>query len=145
MHEFEDNIVALESDLRDICVKVKKKGREILSEFDITIPQFNALLYLVFDGEMTLGELSAKMFLACSTITDLLDRMEKSGLVKRYKDDKDKRVYRVKVMDKGNVIIESVLQSRRKYLSDQLATLDSTKRKEMADNMALLNTLLAFD
>lgn len=142
MNQYEDLIVNVEKDLRSICVKVKNKGREILSEFDITTPQFNALLYLVFDGEMTLGELSGKMYLACSTITDLLDRMEKAQLVKRYKDEKDKRVYRVKVLEKGNEIIEQVLHHRRKFIADSLKELSTEEREVLSKHVALINELL---
>ena len=49
---------------------------------------------------MTIGELSKSMALACSTITDLIDRMEKAGLVVRKKDEKDKRVVRIEVMSR---------------------------------------------
>lgn len=139
---FDERIIGMEKDIRDICVKVRKKGREILSEFDITIPQFNALLYLVFDGEMTLGELSQKMYLACSTITDLLDRMEKAELVKRYKDEKDKRVYRVRVLDKGTALIEQVMLHRRQYISDSIGMLDEKQQLHLAQSISLLNELL---
>lgn len=142
MEDFDDRIIIMEKDIRDICVKVRKKGREILSEFDITIPQFNALLYLVFDGEMTLGELSNKMYLACSTITDLLDRMERAELVKRYKDEKDKRVYRVKVLDKGNALIEQVLRHRRQYIADSIKELSDEQQALLASSLTLLNSLL---
>jgi DNA-binding MarR family transcriptional regulator len=142
MNQYDDLIINVEKDLRSICVKVKNKGREILSEFDITTPQFNALLYLVFDGEMTLGELSSKMYLACSTITDLLDRMEKAQLVKRYKDEKDKRVYRVKVLEKGNDLIEQVLHHRRKFISDSLLEVGEEDRAVLSKHIALLNELL---
>ena len=72
--------------LREISVIVKRKGREILEEFPITPPQFTALLWLNDAGSLTVGELSQKMYLACSTITDLVDRMEKNHLVKRVRD-----------------------------------------------------------
>lgn len=142
MQDFDDRIISMEKDVRDICVKIRKKGREILSEFDITIPQFNALLYLVFDGEMTLGELSQKMYLACSTITDLLDRMERAELVKRYKDEKDKRVYRVKVLDKGNALIEQVLRHRREYIAESIKDLSPERQELLAQSLTLLNSLL---
>jgi DNA-binding MarR family transcriptional regulator len=69
---------------------------------------------------MTIGELSQKMALACSTITDLIDRMEKSELVIRKKDEKDKRVVRVEVLQKGYDILEKVLEKRRGFLASKL-------------------------
>lgn len=120
----EDKIAAIEEMSRRVCGRIKNKGREILTEFEITPPQFEALLILIDEGELTTSELSARMFLACSTVTDLLDRMERNGLVQRIKDMKDKRIVRLKVMDKGHVLIDRLLESRRSYLGDVLKDCD---------------------
>src|SRR5690606_3546656 len=91
-----------------------------LSDFNITIPQFTALQILINKGNMTIGELSKSMALACSTITDLIDRMEKAELVVRKKDEKDKRVVRIEVLPKGYEILEKVLNKRIEFLSSKL-------------------------
>ena len=127
MLNIDDKIEIIEKRFRRSCWLIKLKGREILSNYDITTPQFNALAYLVFDGEMTIGELSSKMYLACSTVTDLLDRMERNELVKRIKDEKDRRVIRLKVLDKGHRIIDDVLENRRNYLKDIFGDLGDDK------------------
>ena len=111
-----DYIEYIEKYLRKIDYIVRKKGREILNDFNMTIPQFTALQILINTGDMTIGELSQKMSLACSTITDLIDRMEKSGLVMRKKDLKDKRIVRIEVLPKGLDILEQVLKKRIEFL-----------------------------
>ena len=78
---YDDNIIEIEREIRYLCAKIKQKGREILADFSITPPQFEALQYLNNCQGITIGELSNKMFLACSTVTDLVDRMEKNDLV----------------------------------------------------------------
>src|SRR5690554_4735370 len=113
---YDDNIIEIEKKLRHLCTTIKQKGREILTDFSITPPQFEALQYLINDRDMTIGELSNKMFLACSTITDLVDRMEKNQLVERVRDENDRRVVRIKVLEKGHKLIEEVLHVRRNYL-----------------------------
>lgn len=118
-------MIQIEEDFRHVCMKIKKKGRAILNDFDITPPQFTALVELAFHGDMTIGELSSHMYLACSTVTDLLDRMERSELVMRVKDDKDRRIVRIHVLEKGHKLIEEVLYSRRKYLQDIMSDLSS--------------------
>lgn len=114
-------MIQIEEDFRHVCMKIKKKGRSILNDFDITPPQFTALVELAFHGDMTIGELSSHMYLACSTVTDLLDRMERSELVMRVKDGKDRRIVRIHVLEKGHHLIEEVLYSRRKYLQEVMA------------------------
>ncbi len=115
-----EQVANIEKYLRKIDYIIRKEGRGILNDFNITVPQFTALQILINNGNMTIGELSQKMVLACSTITDLIDRMEKSELVCRKKDDKDKRVVRIEVLPKGYDILEKVLIKRREFLSSKL-------------------------
>jgi DNA-binding MarR family transcriptional regulator len=116
-----ESVANIERYLRKIDYIIRKKGRVILADFNITVPQFSALQILINKGNMTIGELSQNMALACSTITDLIDRMEKADLVARKKDDKDKRVVRVEVLPKGYDILEKVLNKRIEFLSGKLS------------------------
>lgn len=127
-----ENVTNIEKHLRKIDYIIRRKGREILSDFNITVPQFTALQILINQGNMTIGELSQKMALACSTITDLIDRMEKTELVARNKDQKDKRVVRIKVLPRGYDMLEEVLQRRIEFLNLKLSSL-SYQEKESLD------------
>ncbi len=115
-----NTVEEIEKSLRCIAAILKKKGRDILSNYSITPPQFDALLLLNESGNMTIGELSNKMYLACSTITDLMDRMEKNNLVKRVKDEKDRRLVRIQLLENGQRVIEAALAKRQEYLSEVL-------------------------
>ncbi|MDZ5712395.1 MarR family winged helix-turn-helix transcriptional regulator [Jeotgalibacillus haloalkalitolerans] len=114
-------VADIEKDLRYISGLIKQKGREILSQYTITPPQFVALQWLFEAGDMTIGELSNKMYLACSTTTDLIDRMERSSLVVRVKDEHDRRVVRIHLLEEGERIIEEVIKKRQQDLSDVLS------------------------
>lgn len=111
-------VVDIEKDLRYISAFIKQKGRDILNHYPITLPQFYALQWLLEDGDMTIGELSNKLFLACSTTTDLVDRMEKNQLVLRVKDTNDRRVVRIHLLERGKQIIDEVIIKRQEYLKD---------------------------
>ncbi|MEK4178252.1 MarR family transcriptional regulator [Aeribacillus sp. FSL K6-1121] len=115
-----NTVEEIEKSLRCIAAILKKKGRDILSNYSITPPQFDALLLLNESGNMTIGELSNKMYLACSTITDLIDRMEKNNLVKRVKDEKDRRLVRIQLLENGQRVIEAALAKRQENLREVL-------------------------
>ena len=110
----------IELTLRQIAKEVRRKGREILSDFAITPPQFDALNYLNEFGDLTIGELSGKLYLAYSTTTDLVDRMERNDLVERVRDTNDRRVVRLHMKDKGRDLIQRVLVVRREHLAKAL-------------------------
>ncbi|MCF6138139.1 MarR family winged helix-turn-helix transcriptional regulator [Pseudalkalibacillus berkeleyi] len=128
----------MEKSLRKISGHIKQKGREILNDFSITPPQFVALQWLFEQDEMTIGDLSNKMYLAYSTTTDLIDRMEKNGLVKRIRDPNDRRVVRIQKLDKGYEIIEEVIKRRQNYLKELTDSFSADEIENLHQSLHLL-------
>lgn len=127
-----DRVAFMEKELRYISGIIKQKGREILNSYTITPPQFIALQWLFEHGDMTIGDLSNKMFLAFSTTTDLVDRMEKNELVVRTREEQDRRVVRIKLLKEGERIIEEVIQKRQDYLQNVLSEFKEDEVEQFA-------------
>ena len=134
-----EQVAVIEKELRYVSSLIKQKGREILNVYKITPPQFVALQWLFEAGDMTIGELSSKMFLAFSTTTDLIDRMEKNELVRRIKDDKDRRVVRIQLLSEGERIIEEVIKKRQHYLQGILADFSDDDLASLTKNLTHLH------
>ncbi|MDR7001445.1 MarR family transcriptional regulator [Neobacillus niacini] len=132
-------VANIEKDLRYISGIIKQKGREMLSNYKITPPQFVALQWLFEDGDMTIGELSNKMFLACSTTTDLVDRMEKNQLLVRVKDPNDRRVVRIHLLEEGERIIDEVIKKRQVYLEEILKNFTTDEILVLQNNLSKLH------
>lgn len=135
-------VVELEELLRSVGAILKKRGRDILANFDITPPQLDALLVLKEFGELTMGELCQKMYLACSTATDLIDRMERNQLIERVRDTSDRRVIRLRILPKGHSIIDEVLEARRSYLAHITADLTDEQKENLVRALEQLNVLM---
>ena len=140
-HSFE-SVASMEKELRYISHLIKQKGREILSNYTITPPQFVALQWLHESGDMTIGDLSNKMYLAFSTTTDLVDRMEKNELVQRVRDEQDRRVVRIHLLPKGERIIQEVIEKRQNYLRDLLQDFDVDEAQELLKLLKKLHLLM---
>ncbi|SER88922.1 MarR family winged helix-turn-helix transcriptional regulator [Psychrobacillus sp. OK032] len=138
MEHNQEDVAFLEKELRHISGIIKQRGRQILNAYTITPPQFVALQWLLELGDMTIGDLSNKMYLAFSTTTDLIDRMERSVLVQRVRDEQDRRVVRIHLLAEGERIIEEVIDKRQQYLKDILGQFDE---KEVANLSILLEKL----
>ncbi len=132
-------IVETEKTLRNISGIIKKNGRKILHQYPITSPQFIALQWVSEKGNLTIGELSHKIGLAFSTTTDLVDRMEKNDLVERVRDQKDRRVVRIHILEKGKQIINDVVQKRQDYLGTVLASLSVAEMENMNEVLHVLH------
>lgn len=136
------SVALLEKELRYISHLIKQKGREILSNSTITPPQFIALQWLHEYGDMTIGDLSTKMYLAFSTTTDLVDRMEKNDLVQRVRDEQDRRVVRIHLLPEGERVIQEVISKRQQYLQEILVEFNAQELQDLLDNLQKLHELM---
>ena len=136
------SVALLEKELRYISHLIKQKGREILSNYTITPPQFIALQWLHEYGDMTIGDLSTKMYLAFSTTTDLVDRMEKNKLVQRVRDEQDRRVVRIHLLPEGERVIQEVISKRQQYLQEILVEFNEQELQDLLDNLQKLHELM---
>lgn len=126
--------------LRSVSQLVRRRGQESLAGFDVTPPQFNALLDIARTGPLTMGELCQHLYLASSTVTDLIDRMERAGLVARERDTQDRRVVRNQVTDRGQMVIDGVMAARTAYLATVLRRMSPEQRQTVLGTLQLIQT-----
>lgn len=138
----DESVTKVERLLRHVAFIIKKRGRDILVDFGITTPQFNALLTLHDNPNITMGELCEKLFLACSTATDLIDRMEKNGFLERNRDPQDRRVIRLAISPKGQQVISEVITARRRYVASILEKLNGTEIEQLGNSLEKLHSLM---
>jgi DNA-binding MarR family transcriptional regulator len=91
--------------LRRIFKAIQDYSQEVNKKFGITGPQLWALKTISTNGSLSPGELSRRMYLHPSTITGVVDRLEKKGYVLRDRGQKDRRIVKVQLTPKGRSLI----------------------------------------
>lgn len=128
----------LEEALRQVNAILFKRGRSILMDMEISALQFNALLTIRDLGPLTMGELCKNLFVACSTATDLADRMEQSELAERTRDGKDRRVVKLRLLAKGKEVLEAVIAERQSLIREVLRDNPDGEYDELLKGLKLL-------
>ena len=128
----------IEDLIRQFVRIMNKRLRDSVKHTSITSPQLFALLCIYREGGLTIGDLCERMFLACSTISGLIDRLEKIQLVERYRDEEDRRVVRLKLTEKGVNCTQSILEKRKEQFEKDLKMIDIERQEELITNLNLL-------
>lgn len=81
----------------------------LLDEFDITYPQYLALLVLWEGDGLPVHELGKRLFLDSGTLTPLLKRLETKGLVLRQRSPNDERVVRAYLTQEGRALKQRIV------------------------------------
>lgn len=134
--------IEIENLLRKIVSMMGKKLRDSLNKYDLTPPQFHALIHTRNNRGVTIGELCDHMFLACSTVSGLVDRIEEKGWIRRIRDQKDRRIVRLELTRAGEQLLEEILESRRATLVESLKTISDFEQQELARYLNLLSMIL---
>ena len=136
--ELKQTAAEVEDSIRKISKIMNKRLRDSLKYTCITPPQFSALVSIYREDKLTIGDLCDRMFLACSTISGLVDRLEKLELVERARDEEDRRVVRLQLTEKGRKLTEEILQMRREKLEKDMTKIEIERQKELLRNLHLL-------
>ena len=123
---------------REIMHLVKSNMTKNFEGFDITMPQGMVIGNLARFGKMKVSELSGRLGLSNSTVSGIVDRLEKQGIVERVTSNDDKRVVYVSL----TAGLEEMHKGFHKSFEEKiLGMLDKGTPEEINKIIEGLNTL----
>ena len=93
----------------------------MLNELGITYPQYLVLMVLWEKDNQPVNDIARRLLLETNTVTPLLQRMEKLGIVTRKKGEQDKRQQIVSLTEKGKAMEEEAFVKIPAGMTDQLS------------------------
>ena len=130
---------------KHICFNLGRVMRRVydyydqrLSTFDLTPSQFFVFNALCMGDGITVGEIGERVYLDSSTLTGIIDRLERSGYVERRPNPDDRRSVLVYLTPKARELSPRILE-----FADELdaALRKPFSRQEMDDFENVLRTL----
>src|SRR5262245_28074391 len=109
----------------------RRLARESCARFGITATQLNVIKMLAEIGDLSLSRLSAVIGANNSTVTGIVDRMERDGLVKREHSDDDRRVWMIRLTDRGKKMARDIDIAPWDALREVVMRLDEKERERL--------------
>lgn len=116
----------------------------VLTALGITYPQYLVLMVLWEDDNLPVNDIARRLVLETNTVTPLLQRMEKLGIVVRKKGEQDKRQQIVSLTDKGKQLEEEAYAHIPESMRNQLSAcpLNLDDYMNLANELdSIINTL----
>lgn len=137
-HELGDAMVHMEAvtALHRIRYVVVSRVERELKPLKINFPQYEALtlLFVSRRGELPLGQMSKRLSIHPTTVTNTIDQLEAKGLVERGSSKTDRRLVLAKITPKGRTVARKASKKLDK-IRYGLAELDTDDARVMADIM----------
>ena len=100
---------------------------------DLTFSQFAVLEALYHLGHLTQGEISNKILKSTSNITTVIDNLERNGLVRRERNEKDRRVIHVHLTEAGSKKVVAVLPKHVGALVEEFSVLSESEQLTLGE------------
>jgi DNA-binding MarR family transcriptional regulator len=86
---------------------------ELVAPYDLTFPRYEALmlLYLSRRGSLPLGKMGARLQVHRTSVTNIVDQLERSGYVRRVPHDADRRTVLASITDSGRAVAEQATRA----------------------------------
>jgi MarR family 2-MHQ and catechol resistance regulon transcriptional repressor len=102
-----------------------------ISDSGLGLTDFAALEALLHKGPLTIGEIQSKVPLALGSMTAVVDRLEKRGLILRTPSPADRRAKVLKLSPKGRAAVEEAFRRHAADLESAMAVLTHREKRRL--------------
>ncbi|MBO5917301.1 MAG: MarR family transcriptional regulator [Oscillospiraceae bacterium] len=121
---------------------ISRQFRSYFSRQDLTFPQAMVLTALGEEGEMPISQLAQCTGSTNSTVSGIVDRLERMGLVKRVRSEQDRRVIYVALTESSRAMERAVEPDVNAQMSRMLTDLTAQELEKIRGALETLERVL---
>jgi DNA-binding MarR family transcriptional regulator len=114
---------------------------KFLKELKLTKPQ-GMIIGQIYKEPRTIGQITEAVQLSYSTVSGIIDRLERDGWLQRVRDKLDRRVIWIQKTEKMDEIHNTLEFYQERFFDTVLADLDSDELDKIIASLDLLNSHL---
>lgn len=119
---------------------VTARVEPLLARQNLTLTQLGVLEAILHKGRLTHRELGRKVLTSAGNMTDVVDKLEQRGLVRRERDAADRRLVRVELTPTGRALIQSLFPRHAADIAAAMAGLTTDELELLGDLLRRLGT-----
>jgi len=144
--ELEDLSVALWRTAYQTYTRFKNGMDQVLAEQGLTMEQYLVLVTIKYsDAPVRITDVARWLERSTNSVTMIVDRMVKAGLLRRVRDRKDRRAVNVSLTSKAEKALEPANPAAWEFMQQGMSPLSSNDKHAFASLLKVINRqLLAY-
>ena len=128
--------------LRKIIRAIDIHSKKLVQKYGITSPQLIILQEINRGVEVSVGQLARNVILSDATVTVIIDRLEKQGLVVRTRSLSDKRKVLINLTEKGEEILKKAPPLLQERFTEELNNLETWEQTLILSSLQRIASMM---
>lgn len=128
--------------LRQIIKATDMQEKEISRCIGLTLPQLMVMQTLRLTTPITTGDLAKEIVLTQATVTSILDRLEKKGVIERQRGVEDKRKVWVNLTESGEELMKGAPKTQQDTFSRRFDDMQDWEQSMLVSSLERIAFML---
>ena len=106
-----------------------------ISTYGINLSEFAVLEALYQKGELTVQQICQKVLINSGSMTYVIDKLVKKGLLNRKTSAGDRRVYYIQLTNEGRTFMDDIFPKHEAFISDIFSSLSEEEQEQFITMM----------
>jgi DNA-binding MarR family transcriptional regulator len=138
MKDYDEILIAL----RRIMRATDLQSQQLSRQSGLTVPQLLVMQAIAKEGSPSTSTLARHIVVSHATVTRIIDRLERDGIVKREKSSKDKRVVNVSLTDSGKSKLDAAPEPLQAEFLRRYRELESWEQQMLKSSLLRIATMM---
>ena len=116
--------------------------KELNKKYQVSTAQLNCILTLYEYGSLPLSQIAKHMMVKSSTVTGVVDRLEKKGIAEPMRNSPDRRVITIQLTEAGKKLAENAPPPIQQKIIDGLKQTEKVEIEQIVRSLSMLTDML---
>lgn len=138
MSDYDDILVSI----RRITRAIDLHSKRLVKSSGLTAPQLIILQTLAKEGRMAPSAIARQVALSQATITSIMDRLDKAGLITRDKSHRDKRIVWATITDEGMARLKAAPELLQSGFLREFRKIEEWERRMLVSSLQRVASMM---
>jgi DNA-binding MarR family transcriptional regulator len=116
--------------------------KELNKKYHVSSAQLNCILTLYEYGPLPPSKIASRIMVKSSTVTGVVDRLEKKGLAERMRNSPDRRVITIQLTEAGKKLAQNAPPPIQQKIIDGLRRMEKAEINQIVRSLNMLTDML---
>lgn len=112
---------------------IQEEIKQDVTNYGVNLSEFTVLEALYHKGQLTVQQICSKVLIASGSMTYVIDKLEKKGMLERKACPEDRRVVHVMLTEEGKAFMEKVFPQHQRLIEHIFGDVSEKEKEVLID------------